>query len=721
MSVAGAVDISLDAMGGLVLDMAPSDLPDGVSPDCQDVAFKPGAVFTRPGLASLFAAIAGNPTINYLKTFTEPNLTELLLALDSSGSLWSAQTNVLTLISAANVPGSRGKSATIFGREYLALGDGKFGLDIPRQYDGSNYDRVSQVGPGAPPAVADTAGPAVNIVASANGLIPLTSAISGIKSYPTGLLIVKVGLIPPALQVGDKLKITGTVDFNAEWTVSGVNVLGGIALGYTTPNIDDGPGGTVQYNLTTLTTTVANTLVAGGTGTIAGAGVAGYVGTWNVRSVTSTTVSILYITGADALANSGGGTVAGGGSISAGLHLACVLFVTRQGAILKPSPTTSWTAAGNQGATVSVIPIGPVNIKQRILAFSVAGGANLFYLPSFIINDNTTTSLTVNFTDAALAAGTQINLAGQNLFNQVELGECVGSIAYANRVLWWGERNKINNFQNLSFDGGWSLGGGFGGSDVHLGWLSTVVAGGSKDSVNVVWGDGYRITGDGATATRGTITQSAYQDWLGVRILQDQVNYSARVRAMKGGGITQGVLTIDLYSPAAGVLGTFVVAVANISSTSLTESLGGFLAGQNIPADAALRVYVSGTPTNNGWIVIDNIEIFPTFAPYNHTQLRASSIFGIFGQLPEGFDGISGLLQLNHNAQRVTSAFVLTDRSSLVANDHLHIVKEGSIFRTQDNGGSPSTWPITQVSGAIVGRHAVPACCDAKKCSPRSG
>src|SRR5207302_6774027 len=106
-------------------------------------------------------------------------------------------------------------------------------------------------------------------------------------------------------------------------------------------------------------------------------------------------------------------------------------------------------------------------------------------------------------------------------------------------------------------DGGWSLGGGFGGSDVHLGWLSTVVAGGSKDSVNVVWGDGYRITGDGATATRGTITQSAYQDWLGVRILQDQVNYSARVRAMKGGGITQSVLTIDLYSPTAGVLGTF--------------------------------------------------------------------------------------------------------------------------------------------------------------------
>src|SRR5438309_1993137 len=211
MSVQNTTDISLDAMGGLVLDMAPSDLPDGVSPDCQDVAFKPGAVFTRPGLASLFAAIAGNPTINYLKTFTEPNLTELLLALDSSGSLWSAQTNVLTLVSAANLSGSRGKSATIFGREYLALGDGKFGLDIPRQYDGTNFDRVSQVGPGAPPRIGDAPGPAQNLVASPNGLLPLTGTISAIQGFGDGYaLITFTANIPSGMAADDLVKVSGT-------------------------------------------------------------------------------------------------------------------------------------------------------------------------------------------------------------------------------------------------------------------------------------------------------------------------------------------------------------------------------------------------------------------------------------------------------------------------------------------------------------------------------
>ena len=41
MSVAGYIDTPLDQFGGLVTDMPASDLPLGVSPDCQDVAFLP--------------------------------------------------------------------------------------------------------------------------------------------------------------------------------------------------------------------------------------------------------------------------------------------------------------------------------------------------------------------------------------------------------------------------------------------------------------------------------------------------------------------------------------------------------------------------------------------------------------------------------------------------------------------------------------------------------
>ena len=68
MSIAGSFDAPIEIFGGLVTDMSPADLPHGVSPDCQDVIFSNGGVATRPGLQSLFGPLAGNPTVNYVKT-----------------------------------------------------------------------------------------------------------------------------------------------------------------------------------------------------------------------------------------------------------------------------------------------------------------------------------------------------------------------------------------------------------------------------------------------------------------------------------------------------------------------------------------------------------------------------------------------------------------------------------------------------------------------------
>ncbi len=76
--------------------------------------------------------------------------------------------------------------------------------------------------------------------------------------------------------------------------------------------------------------------------------------------------------------------------------------------------------------------------------------------------------------------------------------------------------------------------------------------------------------------------------------------------------------------------------------------------------------------------------------------MRASGINN-----PESYDGVNGLLQLNRNAQRVCSAFVLTDRSSLLSSDHLYFVKENSLYRTQDNSGQPATWDVPEVSGKV--------------------
>ena len=84
MTTAGSFDAPIEIFGGLVTDMSPADLPHGVSPDCQDVIFSNGGVATRPGMQALLGPLAGNPTVNYVKTYETLNATLRTLALDSN-------------------------------------------------------------------------------------------------------------------------------------------------------------------------------------------------------------------------------------------------------------------------------------------------------------------------------------------------------------------------------------------------------------------------------------------------------------------------------------------------------------------------------------------------------------------------------------------------------------------------------------------------------------
>jgi hypothetical protein len=539
MALAGAIDVPLELFGGLVTDMPAPDLPPGVSPDCQDVIFPPAAVKTRPGLLSIFAAIAGNPTVNYLKTFTDLSANQRLLFLDSLGELWQEYPGAgggfggtVTLLSSGLATAAYGKSATLFGREYLAINDGKFGIDLPRQFDTTNFDRVSQVGPGGAPAAADSAA---------------------------------------------------------------------------------------------------------------------------------------------------------AGSVAPGVHKVVVIFKTRQGYLTAPGPPASWTAAGSKQASVTSIPTGPGNMVARIVAFTGAGGASYYYTAAMVINDNTTTSLTVDFSDTALFAATNVDY----LFRLVELGECSGVIDYASRLFWWGERNKANNWVDLTFNGGFS-------GNFPLGWTAdgTFGAGGSQDTVNVAWQSAYRITGDGATATRGLITQGAIQDINGVALIAPNTGYSVRARVLKGGGLVQGTLHVHLFSVSGGINTTGLQVTAAQAGTSFAEftaSLTATLAGvATIPSDLVIRVYADGMPTNAGFFSVANIEIYPTLTPFNLSQVRASRTFD-----PESYDGINGVLQVaDRNGQAVRAAFRLRER--------LYFVKEHSLFVTEDDGtNEPALWTISEVSNKV--------------------
>src|SRR5947209_11590178 len=156
MTTAGSFDAPIEIFGGLVTDMSPADLPHGVSPDCQDVIFSNGGVATRPGLQSMFGPLSGNPTINYAKTYATLSGALRTLLLDANGVLYKESSpGTLSTVAANLALNSFANSTTLFGREYLAISDGRAGNDLPRQFDDTNFDRVSQGGPGAGPSVID--------------------------------------------------------------------------------------------------------------------------------------------------------------------------------------------------------------------------------------------------------------------------------------------------------------------------------------------------------------------------------------------------------------------------------------------------------------------------------------------------------------------------------------------------------------------------------------
>ncbi|MGH9725968.1 MAG: hypothetical protein ACRD41_12960, partial [Candidatus Acidiferrales bacterium] len=63
MSIETFSPLPLTTFGTWITLLDPSDVPPGMSPNCADVAFFPGGVRTRPGLASQFSPLAGLPQV----------------------------------------------------------------------------------------------------------------------------------------------------------------------------------------------------------------------------------------------------------------------------------------------------------------------------------------------------------------------------------------------------------------------------------------------------------------------------------------------------------------------------------------------------------------------------------------------------------------------------------------------------------------------------------
>src|SRR5277367_2554070 len=695
MTTAGSLDAPIEIFGGLITDMSPADLPHGVSPDCQDVVFSNSGVETRPGLQAMFGQFAGNPTINYLKTYETLNATLRTMALDANGILYKETTpGTLSSIATGLAANSYANSTTLFGREYLAVSDGRTGNDLPRQYDDTNFDRVSQGGPGAGPTVVDE-NVIVAVVASPTGATqPAAVAIVASPTGATenGFLVTITTSAAHGLSAGPSVTVAGVAitGYNGTFPVGAAPSSTQFTYIAGASGLAASGGGTAASATATIQTTTAHGFVVGQLVTTTGIGTAAYNGTFPIATVPDST-HFTFTADNGGLAASGGGTASAAGSVDTGVHQVCVIFKTRQGYLTAPGPATTWTASGGLRAVVTNIPTGPSNIVARILCFTGAGGASFFYVGSgaslysgnMVINDNTTTSITVDFSDAILLAGSNVD----NLFNLIELGDCAGVTDYSERLFWWGERNKMNNWLNLGFDGGFS-----GPLLPHypLGWTPDAVfaAGGTDEETFVVWGAAYSIVGNGSTPTRGLMTQSAVQDALGAQRIVANTDYTVRAHCAAGATLSQGTLHIHLFSQSAGINTTGLqLTAAQLTASYIEYSAELTSPLTTIPSDLVLRVYADGTPNVSGQFYIDSIEIFPTSTPVNSSIVRGSRV-----EDPESYDGINGFMSVaENNGQAIRAAFKLRER--------LYFVKEHSLYVTQDDGtNEPSLWTISEVS-----------------------
>ena len=166
---------------------------------------------------------------------------------------------------------------------------------------------------------------------------------------------------------------------------------------------------------------------------------------------------------------------AAGQFITPGTKQGSVFFITRNGAVTRPAPTSTFVIPSNCSAILCThIPVGPPNVVARGITFTESGqngiaGANFYYYDtpvSFYVNgisytsdaliipDNTSTSATFAFSDSVLLASDEIDIPGNDYFNLIELGNPAWMFQYANRMLYGLCQTKIQNLLNMSFDGG---------------------------------------------------------------------------------------------------------------------------------------------------------------------------------------------------------------------------------------------------------------------------
>lgn len=483
--------------------------------------------------------------------------------------------------------------------------------------------------------------------------ITQTSRTAGVATYHYNLI---TGVPPSA---GQPITITGTLNAN---------------------------GGLNGSNLTIASATGGNS----GSFTVAIAGADFALASENGDGVTAGTI-FAFDPGIAAVGtvqnpifgDSTGGTLTFGGSqalIAPGTRLGVVFFITDKGEnnFTAPSPIVKFTIPANTNAIAfDNLPIGPANVIARGLAFTGANGGKFFFMDKVpqingvvlgtatLINDNTTTSGTVQFTDQALFGGIPIDVPGNNLFEQVALNLPRGVDWYADRMLWIGEKNTVIGFQNMDMAGGTLL-----GSTAPLGWTAL----GSGQIQQVGFMPAYVVTGP----DMGQIIQGAYQTAAGVEIIQPLLNYSLRFW-MSGAGAKTGQLNAILYSIATGFSSTATFDLSTLTDSKYYTINFDQPMPDIIPSDLTFSLAYTGLPGGETATARD-FQMIYTDNPNRNPVGRFSYV-----RNPDAYDAETGNAGPNDDSTEL--------RATAVLQESLYFITEKGLYSIQQIGNTePSSW-----------------------------
>lgn len=401
-------------------------------------------------------------------------------------------------------------------------------------------------------------------------------------------------------------------------------------------------------------------------------------------------------------------TSATAGNVSVGTHKFRVFYKTRSGYWSQLGPEVSLTVStASRSVDIAQIAKGPAYVTGRVIAATPAFSNTFYFLSgtAMEINDNTTTSVTIDFTDANLTNGTVVTHptdVDQDLFRQITINAPGAVQSYSGRNAYWGlrhtyVRNGDNGPLNMRFQCGY---GATGNANLPNGWTEKV-AGESVASAltGSIYGEPVRITGAGTTTQKGCLENNGQV----TKYLPTGVEAWCRIRVKRNATATSGILYA--YMCPSATVGTTVTTTHgsfSIAGASTTEwgvfSFRLLTAAQNTGFDATTRFRISAGSSGanamplNGTLDIDYIEIY---TPGYDGDVNTSMILWSKNGDPEAVDGLNGRMLVEpENGEPLTACFPMRG--------NYYMCKERSIFVTQDNGATePVDWSVENVSRTI--------------------